>query len=248
MDSERFTIRGATGVDLDLPIAGPGSRSYAFLIDWHIRVIVALAWLLAAMLLVNGGLTWRPGSGRSGLASAFLVALPPLAIYFLYHPVVEIFMRGQTPGKRRAGVRIVNRDGGIPSFGSIMIRNVFRLVDSLPAFYVVGLLTAFISAQRLRIGDMAAGTLLVLDEPSSPAAFLGIAAPQDHANVDFMTADLAARILERWPRLAVDKRDAIARSLLGKTADAAETDRIAGLTDAGLEAALRSLTQGSMSR
>ncbi len=51
MDSERFTIRGATGVDLDPPIGGPGSRSYAFLIDWHIRVIVALAWLLAVCLM-----------------------------------------------------------------------------------------------------------------------------------------------------------------------------------------------------
>ena len=167
MDSnEHFTIRGATGVDLDLPVAGPGSRTYAFLIDWHIRVIVALAWLVVAMLVVNGGLTLRSGSGKTGSPAVFLVVLPPLAIYFLYHPVVEIFMRGQTPGKRRAGVRIVNRDGGIPSVGSIMIRNVFRLVDSLPAFYVVGLLTAFVSAQRLRVGDMAAGTLLVLDEPS----------------------------------------------------------------------------------
>ncbi|MGA2188167.1 MAG: RDD family protein [Steroidobacteraceae bacterium] len=174
--SEHFTIRGATGVDLDLPVAGPGSRSYAFLIDWHIRVILALAYLVAAMLVVNGELTWRSGSGKAGSASVFLVALPSLAIYFLYHPVVEIFMRGQTPGKRRAGVRIVSRDGAIPSVGSIMIRNVFRLVDSLPAFYVVGLLTAFASAQRLRVGDMAAGTQLVLDEPASPAALLGAAA------------------------------------------------------------------------
>jgi uncharacterized RDD family membrane protein YckC len=238
MDGERFTIRGATGVDLDLPIAGPGSRSYAFLIDWHIRVILALAWVVIAMLIIKGGLTWRSSSGRSGVASAFFVALPALTIYFLYHPIVEIFMRGQTPGKRKAGVRIVNRDGGMPSIGAILVRNVFRLIDSLPAFYVVGLVTTFVSAQRLRIGDMAAGTLLVVDEQSIPSAFLGIRAATDHAKVDLITMDLAAQILERWPRLAVDKRRPIARSLLTRSLGAADARRIDGLTDDGLRAAL----------
>ena len=48
-------------------------------------------------------------------------------------------MRGRTPGKRMAGVRIVARDGGAPSVGALLVRNVFRLIDSLPLLYGVGL-------------------------------------------------------------------------------------------------------------
>ena len=215
MEHERFTIRGATGVDLQLAIAGPGSRSYAFIIDWHIRVLVAVAWFAATMLLVTGGLKWRPGDGRFGATSAFLIVLPTAAIYLLYHPVLELFMRGQTPGKRSAGVRIVNRNGGTPSVGAILIRNVFRLLDSLPACYLVGLIATFASAERVRIGDMAAGTLLVMDDGASSRLFDGLGAAANGA-LDLLTQDLAAQIIERWPALDVAKRDDIARALLKK--------------------------------
>jgi uncharacterized RDD family membrane protein YckC len=248
MDREHIIISGATGVDLELPVAGPGSRSYAFVIDWHIRVLVALAWLAAAMFIVNGGLTWRSVPGKSGAAAAFLVVLPAIAIYVLYHPLFEIFMRGQTPGKRSAGVRIVTRDGGIPSVGAIMIRNVFRLIDSLPAFYAVGLVTTFISAQRLRIGDMAAGTLLVVDQGVTPKLFFGIGAADNPTDADLITTDLAAQIVERWPALAIEKRDAIARSLLRRIGGADDTNRIAAMTDDSLKAELISLAQGSLPR
>jgi uncharacterized RDD family membrane protein YckC len=246
MDSEHVIIRGATGVDLALPIAGPGSRTYAFLIDWHIRVLVALAWLAAAMLALNGALTLRGASGKTTAAFVFLALLPPLAIYFLYHPVIELLMRGQTPGKRLAGVRIVDRDGGIPGVGAILIRNIFRLVDSLPAFYVVGLSTTFVSAQRVRIGDLAAGTLLVLDEHSTPSVFPGASGGRGDADVHI--ADLAAQILERWPALAVDRRAALARALLARAAGAAgaaDAGRFAALGDAELRSALAALAPGA---
>ena len=67
------------------------------------------------------------------------VVLPALAIYFLYHPVLELAMRGRTPGKRSAGIHVVTRDGSAPSAGALLVRNVFRLIDSLPVAYGVGL-------------------------------------------------------------------------------------------------------------
>ena len=60
---EEFTVQGMTGVDLSLHIAGPGSRSYAFIIDWHIRVLAALAWLFIGLLAVGGGLSIPAGTG-----------------------------------------------------------------------------------------------------------------------------------------------------------------------------------------
>lgn len=135
-------------------VAGPGSRSYAFLIDWHIRLVAALVWILAA-LLVHGPV-WNPHS-----TGFWLVFGPALAIYLLYHPVVELAMRGQTPGKRQAGVRVVGRDGRDPGVAAILIRNALRLIDSLPLGYAVGLVASIVTTDHVRLGDLLAGTRLI---------------------------------------------------------------------------------------
>ncbi|HUX73107.1 MAG TPA: RDD family protein [Steroidobacteraceae bacterium] len=178
--------------------AGPGSRSYAFVIDWHIRVLAALGWMLAAVLALQPA--WSLRSGPAWIATA-----PALAIYFLYHPVVEILLRGQTPGKRKAGVRIVARDGSEPDLRAILIRNALRPIDSLPLFYAVGLVCCVVTAERVRIGDLAAGTLLVEAAPR---------AAEDARDA----RDLAERFLQRWASLDPVKRGEIGRLLLARLA------------------------------
>src|ERR1700761_624522 len=158
-----LVVDSVTGVDVALPIAGPGARSFAFLSDWVIRTILAIAWYVVAALLYNRG--WRISAPLSPDSPWFVyVIAPPAVIYFLYHPVWEVFTRGRTPGKRMAGVQIVTRGGGAPSVGALLTRNVFRLVDSFPAAYAVGLITTFVTRRHVRIGDLAAGTLLVYVE------------------------------------------------------------------------------------
>jgi uncharacterized RDD family membrane protein YckC len=239
MDNEQYTIPGLTGVDVSLPIAGPGSRSYAFVIDWHIRFVLALAWFVGAMLLEFGGLRFPVGQSQT-LSVLLLVFLAPAVIYFFYHPVLELLMRGQSPGKRMAGVRVVTVNGGTPGTGAVLIRNIFRLIDSLPMLYFVGFATTLLSAQRVRIGDMAAGTLLVIDEhvPSRYLELDGVAGAG--AEVDFAGRDLIQQILERWPSLNVDKRDAIARALLKRMPGAAGD--LDALDDAALHARLATLS------
>ena len=148
---------------MSLSIAGPGSRSYAFLIDWHFRLVLAGAWFVCAALITTGRVFAAAGSGRSPTVYVITAVLPGLFIYFLYHPIVEVLMQGRTPGKRIAGVRVVTRLGGTPGLGALLIRNVFRLIDAMPAMYVVGLITTLVTDQRVRIGDLAAGTILVHD-------------------------------------------------------------------------------------
>src|SRR5580692_10501762 len=104
---DRVTVQSVTGVDLTLSIAGPGNRSYAFVIDWHIRLLLGGAWLLLAGFVLN--LSLNPKS-----QDALLSLLPAAVIYFLYHPIVEVAMRGRTPGKRMAGLVLVSRGGGTP--------------------------------------------------------------------------------------------------------------------------------------
>jgi uncharacterized RDD family membrane protein YckC len=237
MAREHYAVAGAAGTDLDLPLAGPGSRSYAFIIDWHIRLLLALAWFLIGMLAVNGGLHWGAQGSRPTAVFGFFVVLPAAIIYFLYHPIVELSMRGQTPGKRMAGVRIVNAQGGIPSAGAIVIRNVFRLVDSLPVCYCVGLITTFLTARRVRIGDMAAGTLLIVDEPIVSGASTPYADPAKSSQGDLAGIELARQMLERWPELEPSKRRGLARALL-KRIDAAGNEGIDALSDQELKGRL----------
>lgn len=141
--------------DAGLPIAGLGGRSYAFLIDWHIRVIAGLAWYAASVWALDGHFIPEETDSTFWWAAV----APALAIYFLYHAGFEI-LTGTTPGKRLVGVRIVDRNGRTPGIGALMVRNVLRPIDSL-VFYAVGLASVLLTRQAVRIGDLAAGTLLI---------------------------------------------------------------------------------------
>lgn len=163
MQAPELMIDSVTGVPVRLAVAGPGARAYAFLVDWHLRTLIALGWYAAAALIVNGRLDLAPPPGLS--PAWFALGLVPAAvIYFLYPWVLEIALHGRTPGMRIAGIRIVCRDGCAPSVGALLTRNVFRLVDSLPVLYGVGLIATLWTREHVRVGDMAAGTLLVYED------------------------------------------------------------------------------------
>jgi uncharacterized RDD family membrane protein YckC len=205
-DPEQLRIAGLTGVDIDLTIAGPGSRSYAFLEDWLIRVLVALAWFSFALFLV------RAEGVHANLG--YLGGLPALAIYLLYHPLLEMLTQGRTPGMRHAGVRLVTRSGGTPGIAALLIRNVFRLIDMLPSFYLLGLACCFLTRERVRIGDLAAGTLLVVDAPGRlPTSALAAVARGGLAPA---AAELIEDLLQRWGSLDTQHRIALAHSVLAR--------------------------------
>jgi uncharacterized RDD family membrane protein YckC len=209
-----LSVDSVTGIDVSLPIAGPGARALAFLVDWHIRLVLALAWFVAAAVVYNGRLSLAPPLTNDARWFGTVVA-PALAIYALYHYAVELAMRGTTPGKRMAGVRIVARDGGVPGAAALLVRNVFRLIDSLPVFYGVGLVAAVATREHLRIGDMAAGTLLIYD--SAGAALTTPLSLADSAGrLDARGAELIAELLERWATLDREARVRLARQLLAR--------------------------------
>jgi uncharacterized RDD family membrane protein YckC len=223
-----LSVDSVTGIDVSLPLAGPGARSFAFIIDWHIRVIVALAWYVVTTVLYNGRFALQPPAGHEPAWFA-LVLLPTLAIYFLYHPAVELAMRGRTPGKRSVGIRIVTRAGGPPGAGSLLVRNVFRLIDSLPVAYGVGLTLMVLTRESLRCGDMAAGTLVVYERAALDTELLQDAA-QRVGKLDSEGAEIAADLLQRWSDLVPAARIRLARALLvrylGADAELSEADEL----------------------
>jgi uncharacterized membrane protein SpoIIM required for sporulation/uncharacterized RDD family membrane protein YckC len=157
-----LAVPSATGIDARVVLAGPGARAIAFVIDWLIRAGLALVYLLLASLLITGSieLQIQPDNETLWYLAA---ATPATAIYFLYHLALEPLMAGRTPGKRMAGVRVLTPEGVVPSVGALLTRNVFRIVDSMPLFYVVGLLFVMFSRRHVRLGDLAAGTVLAVE-------------------------------------------------------------------------------------
>ena len=213
---EDLQLTSTDATELSLPIAGTGSRSYAFLIDWHIRLILALAWFFGVGYLM--GLAGSQGLmdeifEHVGTTVFYIILLPAFAIYGLYHPVLEIAMKGRTPGKRAAGIRVVTTNGEVPDVGALLIRNIFRLIDSLPMFYVLGLSVAMLSARQVRIGDMAAGTLLVYEKKLARDAFSTLS-NNEAITLDFATREVAEDLLKRWKMLESDVRVRIATKLL----------------------------------
>jgi uncharacterized RDD family membrane protein YckC len=245
MGARNLVVDSVTGVGLSLPLAGPGARCYAFLIDWLIRTILFTAWYGAAALIYNGH--WSLTAPLSPDTKWFIfVVAPAAAMYFLYHVVLEIAMHGRTPGKRVAGIHIVTRDGHPPNVTALFTRNVFRLVDSLPVAYGVGLVATLVTRDYVRIGDMAAGTLLtyeranlVLPEHALPP---GTGNPHRQPRLATSDAEIADDLLARWSTLDGVARRELAIKLLSRCGVSLTTEP---RTDAELNAQVRDLLRST---
>jgi uncharacterized RDD family membrane protein YckC len=143
------TRRVATpeGIELTLHLAGPVPRALAWAIDLAIRVgIVVVIWIPAAQL-------GRAGWGVILLASFFVEWLLPA--WF------EAAWRGQTPGKRMMGLMVLNDDGTPVRWPAALTRNLLRAADFLPILYGLGLIAMLVNRDFKRLGDLAAGTVVV---------------------------------------------------------------------------------------
>ncbi len=235
-DADRLRVDSITGVPIELLIAGPGGRSFAFIIDWHIRVLLAAAWMFPMSLLLSS----MADDGKDVPTwLAVLAALPPFLIYLLYHPVLEIMMAGRTPGKRMAGVRIVTTEGTAPSAGALLVRNLFRFIDGLPLFYVVGLACTMLTARHQRVGDLAAGTLLVYDETSKVESLDSLPRAGVASGISTADAELVQDLLERWWTLDPEQRLQLARKLLDRLEPGQGEARDAWLNDSNAYASLQ---------
>jgi uncharacterized RDD family membrane protein YckC len=209
---DRITISTPEGVDLELVLAGLGSRFAAALLDLLIQfgAIIALLFVLGA-------------AGDSGVAIA-LFFIGVFLILFGYDIVLETWNSGRTVGKLAAGLRVV-RGGGEPvGFLTSAIRNVVRIVDFLPAFYPVGMITILVTTRNQRLGDLAAGTLVIRDRRRAPtqayaAVVVAPASPPVPAPAAPLDAPYDAPYME-WDVSAVTADDtAVLRHFLARRAD-----------------------------
>jgi hypothetical protein len=108
------------------------------------------------------------------------------------------------------------------------------LIDSLPATYLVGLISCFLTRHRVRIGDMAAGTLLVLDDDAAEASLLRIERLAESSKLPLDALELVDQVLERWQTLEPAHRAKIAHSLLARLDPRDDSAALAQMSDAQL--------------
>jgi uncharacterized RDD family membrane protein YckC len=209
---DRVTIATPEGIELELILAGVGSRFAATLLD----VVVQLGAIFA-LAIVLGPL------GSSGyVVAVYLVAV--FVILFAYDIVLETWNRGRTIGKLAAGLRVVRVAGEAEGFLTAAVRNFLRIVDFLPAFYVVGVVSILATRRNQRLGDLAAGTIVVRERRPAVTPEAGffpppVAAPSLEWDVSAVSAEDVAtlrQVLERRLSLSPGARAHLANDLAAR--------------------------------
>lgn len=151
--SRTATLQIATpeGVSFSLPLAGPVTRAVAFFIDF--AAIMAALNVISPFLTALGVIGGDVGMG--------LVILLQFVCMEGARMVMELLWRGQTLGKKVMGLRVMDENGLKLRPSQVVVRNLLRFVDMLPLFYALGGLVSLFNSRAQRLGDLAAGTVVV---------------------------------------------------------------------------------------
>lgn len=158
--SEQFQVETPENISFQYDIAGIGSRFLANLIDSLIQGSLYALLFFTVVVFLSATSNSRFSDQVNNLIAA-LVLLVIFLIQFGYFILFEIALAGQTPGKRLVGVRVMKENGYPLSVLDSIIRNIVRVIDFFPFAYGVGLIVMFLNARAKRLGDFAAGTIVV---------------------------------------------------------------------------------------
>ncbi len=173
LPDEYLRIETPENVAFDYEMAGIGSRFLAAMVDTALIVVLQLIVAVVALIMTRA-LEGDSLSGSSWLSRWLPAILGLLAFAFFwgYYVFFEMLWNGQSPGKRLTGLRVIRTDGTPVTLTESIIRNLVRLIDFLPILYGAGVVAMFINEQARRLGDLAAGTLVVHDRPTVTLASL----------------------------------------------------------------------------
>jgi uncharacterized RDD family membrane protein YckC len=218
-----LTIDTPEQIALELPVAGIGSRFLAVAVDTVLQV----------SMFVAGSLTLAVFTPPAALRSTLALVGPAAAIlfgfsvYWGYFALFEIIWSGRTPGKRLAGIRVIKESGRPINAFEAIGRNVLRVIDFLPAMYVVGVVCMMLNRNSRRLGDYVAGTVVVHDkrtEDVRPDWNMTEAAHLSSAQLLQMPFEELVLIetylhrrFELEPRVRNDRADQIVRRIVEKT-------------------------------
>jgi uncharacterized RDD family membrane protein YckC len=153
---QTINITTSQNIDIDYEIAGLGERIVARIIDYAIFIFI----FIFGMIVVSANETIK----GSDFAAAVLVIIYA-CLYAFYDLICEIFMNGQSIGKKVMKIKVISLDGSRPSIGQYLLRWLFRLVDFTLSADLCALITAAVSENNQRVGDIVAGTTLIRTTP-----------------------------------------------------------------------------------
>ncbi len=160
MSSDQLSIDTPELVAIEMPLAGIGSRFIALLVDYLICGAGLLFLLIVFAIIFPASAHSQTIQPSGPWPSSFSLSF---CFNWGYFTLFEAFWNGRTPGKRVARIRVIQRSGRAIGLFESMARNLVRYVDQIPFFYAVGVITMFATKQHQRLGDLAAGTLVVRD-------------------------------------------------------------------------------------
>lgn len=158
-----LSIDTPENVYFNYKVAGIGSRFLAAMLDTFIIFLIEIA--LGFFLVLPLSILLEGSFERLSAWIVAILALLIFAIFWVYYIFFESIWNGQTPGKRKVGLRVIRTNGMPIRFTDSVIRNLVRTIDFLPMNYAAGVITMFVNDQSRRLGDLAAGTLVVYDTP-----------------------------------------------------------------------------------
>lgn len=159
--NDHLSIETPEQVELNYSVAGIGSRFYAAMLD---TLLLTLIVVIGGFVIVSAVVELDDIFGNWLAAIGGLVVF---ALFWGYYMLFEVTMNGQSPGKRTLGLRVI-KEGGYPvSFADSAIRNLVRIIDFLPFCYGVGVIAMLMNKNWQRLGDLAAGTIVVRDSAKS---------------------------------------------------------------------------------
>jgi uncharacterized RDD family membrane protein YckC len=202
----RYRVEIPGGINLEAQVVGPIPRFFAFAIDLVIRGIVIFALSILSIPFGSFGL----GGGF------FLIFL--FIIEWLYPVLFEVYMRGQTPGKKLLKISVINDDLSPVTLGTSMVRNLLRTVDFLPLFYLAGLICMLSNRRFQRLGDIAAGTLVIsVPESAKPTVMKDIQPLAPATSLLRSEQSSIIDFLQRSQQLSEPRQQELANILVGVT-------------------------------
>jgi len=150
----RLEVETPDHVVLRYDLAGAGNRGFAAVVDFVVASLIVFAALMLLSLVSSE-------TGNELYTVGGVEVIVTFTLIWAYFILLEWLWNGQTIGKRLYKLRVINEDGSPAGFTAVLIRNLVRLVDFLPAFYGIGLMVIVLSPKSQRLGDLAAGTYVV---------------------------------------------------------------------------------------
>lgn len=151
-----YKIKTPEQIDIAYTVAGLGKRFLALAID----TLIQAALLTAIFLSLFSFSDW---DYFTEWYTAIMIIVIAVIIYG-YFLLFELLLKGRTPGKAALKIRVVRMDGRAADVPGIVLRNLIRLIDFLPVFYTVGVCCMFINKDSRRLGDLAAGTIVIVEK------------------------------------------------------------------------------------